>query len=557
MREVGYKTVISMTVSGISSSLQWFWKVSKGIRLKAVINALLGILSVSLDFVFIWATKRSVDIATGNLDGNLTVAVAVLASSMLLSILIGYLWSWVSALLGTRSVNKMRLRTFSRLMHRVWSGRDDIHSGDIMNRLMTDSNKVTSVITDTVPDIVTVLFRLVGAFLFLFAMQPGLSVIVLVISPVFLVASKLYFRKMRGLSKDIRTTESKIQSLLQENLQNRVVVQTLEQTGEVVQLLSDTQEFQVEQIKKKTRFSSVSISIARIGFALGYLITFAWGVFGLQRGAISYGMMIAFIQLVGQIQHPFQSMMGLLPAIIDGSVSGDRLRELDLSPLESEGDSVYLGANVGVRLSDLNFTYDGKESVFWNFSYDFKPGSVTALMGETGSGKTTLFRLILSLVKPESGSVRLYNADEEVEASPQTRCNLVYVPQGNTLFSGTVRENLLLGNPDATDEQLFRVLRIACCDFILEDPDGLDKVCAEAGVGFSEGQAQRICIARSLLRKGSVLLLDESTSALDAATERRLIENLRLGLEERSQTVIFITHRSAILDCCTDVLNLS
>ncbi len=546
-----------MTVSGISSSLQWFWKVSKGIRLKAVINALLGILSVSLDFVFIWATKRSVDIATGNLDGNLAVAVAVLASSMLLSVLTGYAWSWVSALLGTRSVNKMRLRTFSRLMHRVWSGRDDIHSGDIMNRLMTDSNKVTSVITDTVPDIVTVLFRLVGAFLFLFAMQPGLSVIVLVISPVFLVASKLYFRKMRGLSKDIRNTESKIQSLLQENLQNRVVVQTLEQTGEVVQLLSDTQEFQVEQIKKKTRFSSVSISIARIGFALGYLITFAWGVFGLQRGAISYGMMIAFIQLVGQIQHPFQSMMGLLPAIIDGSVSGDRLRELDLSPLESEGDSVYLGANVGVRLSDLNFTYDGKESVFRNFSYDFKPGSVTALMGETGSGKTTLFRLILSLVKPESGSVRLYNADEEVEASPQTRCNLVYVPQGNTLFSGTVRENLLLGNPDATDEQLFRVLRIACCDFILEDPDGLDKVCAENGVGFSEGQAQRICIARSLLRKGSVLLLDESTSALDAATERRLIENLRLGLEERSQTVIFITHRSAILDCCTDVLNLS
>ena len=209
----------------------------------------------------------------------------------------------------------------------------------------------------------------------------------------------------------------------------------------------------------------------------------------------------------------------------------------------------------GVRLSDVSFQYDdGEEEVITHLTEDFPPGSLTAILGETGAGKTTLVRLILALVRPTAGSVTLYDGMREVEVSPQTRGNLVYVPQGNTLFSGTIRDNLLLGRPDATDEELWEVLRIACAEFVLSLPEGLDTACGEQGGGLSEGQAQRIAIARSLLRPGSVLLLDEATSALDPETERRMLERLTDARDGR--TVIFVTHRTAVLEYCERVLRV-
>lgn len=209
----------------------------------------------------------------------------------------------------------------------------------------------------------------------------------------------------------------------------------------------------------------------------------------------------------------------------------------------------------GVRLSDVSFQYDdGEEEVITHLTEDFPPGSLTAILGETGAGKTTLVRLILALVRPTAGRVTLYDGMREVEVSPQTRGNLVYVPQGNTLFSGTIRDNLLLGRPDATDEELWKVLRIACAEFVLSLPEGLDTACGEQGGGLSEGQAQRIAIARSLLRPGSVLLLDEATSALDPETERRMLERLTDARDGR--TVIFVTHRTAVLEYCERVLRV-
>ena len=245
-----------------------------------------------------------------------------------------------------------------------------------------------------------------------------------------------------------------------------------------------------------------------------------------------------------------------MPAIINSLASVDRIIEVEELPSEKADTSVMLDSPVGVRLEEVTFAYPGSSSeVFSSFSYDFKPGSRTAIVGPTGVGKSTLIRMLLSLIKPDKGTVSLYSDSVSVPVSASTRCNMVYVPQGNSLFSGTIRDNLLMGNPDATTEQMVEALRTAAADFVLELPNGIDTQCFEKGAGLSEGQAQRIAIARALLRPGSVLLLDEFSSALDVETETVLME--RLTSEPQDRTMIFITHRDRVIDFCDATLALS
>jgi len=539
------------------SNIKWLYRASEGVRAKAVFNVVLGTLQIAIDFAFIWASKACVDVATGKSELPLLTTVILLISTVALGMLVGFSRTWISAILGTKSQNKMKLRTFSRLMHNIWTGRGSMHSGDSMNRLLQDSSTITSVVTDTVPAMACTLIRLFCAFLFLYSMQPVLSVIMICIAPLFLLASRFYVKKMKVLSKEIRDTESHMQVMMQENLQNKMVIKTLGQSDNIVNALSCIQGEHLGRIKRRTRFSSFAALVTNLGFSSGYLVTFVWSVYGLQAGTITYGMMMAFVQLVGQIQGPFRSMTSLLPAIINAMVSVDRMRELEETPVENDSENIRMEGPLGVRLENVSFVYDGDtEKVLTDFSHDFKPGSFTALLGETGSGKTTMIRLILALVRPTAGRVILYNENDIEESTAETRCNIVYVPQGNTLLSGTVRDNLLLGNPDATDEEMLRILHFTCADFIANMTDGLNTTVGEDGVGLSEGQAQRICIARSLMRKGSILLLDEVTSALDQETEKQIIQNISSHASTSGQTVIFITHRTRVLDYCTNIVRI-
>lgn len=538
--------------------IKWLYRTSKGVRTKAIWNCILGLIQIALDLTFIWLSKICIDIATGkDIRHSLQWAVILLIVSVFCSLLINYSRSWVGAVLGTRSQNIMQLKTFSRLMHNVWQGRESMHSGDSVNRLIQDSSNITNIITDTTPGIFCTVIRLLAAFLFLYNMQPTLSVIMLCIAPLFLIISQFYIRKMKALSRDIRQTESQIQMTLQENLQNRTVIKTLGQSSNVVQSLSSLQETRVNRIKNKTRFSSLSSLITNMGFATGYLITFTWGVYGLMNGEITYGMMMAFVQLVGQIQGPFRSMIAYFPIIISAMVSVERIREMEQIPVEDEGSQTLIKGNVGIRFNDVSYAYnDNGQAVLEHFSHDFKPGSFTAVLGETGSGKTTMIRLALALVRPSEGRVTLYNGTTEYESSSNTRCNIIYVPQGNTLLSGTVRENLLLGNPEATDVQMIEMLELCCAGFVIESREGLNLTIGEDGLGLSEGQAQRICIARSLLRKGNILLLDEVTSSIDQETEKKIIERITHRASQLGQTVIFITHRTRALEYCDNVVRI-
>ncbi len=540
---------------GLRELAAWLWRSSRGLRLQAVINAVIGILSVCLDFAFIYATKWTIDIATNRAEGSLRIAAYALVAIMVSKILLGFARKWVSALLGVRSLNIVQQRIFAHLLQSEWNGHEDRHSGDTLNRLEQDVRDLASCITETVPAILEVSFRLIGAFFYLFHMDARLACLIVCIVPFFLLLSKVYVRKMRTITRDIRSTESRVQSILQESIQHRAILKTLERTRTMIEKLIQTQSLLRRHVRHRAVFSSMSSTLLSIGFSTGYLVTFLWGVDSLQSGAITYGMMISFIQLVGQIQGPFRDMTRFIPVFISTITASERLMELEEMPLEDDSQPITFKNGAGVRITDISFQYkDGGRTILSHFSCDFPKGSTTAILGETGAGKTTLIRLILALLKPTEGHLEMYDETQTVKISPQTRNNLVYVPQGNTLFSGTIRDNLLLGNPNATEADMREALETACAGFVMDRPDGLDAICGELGAGLSEGQSQRIAIARALLRQGSVLLLDEATSALDMQTEQQLLKNL--NEREAGQTIICVTHRPAVISYCTQVIEM-
>lgn len=539
--------------------LRWMWRTSRGLRLKSFINMAMGLLLVGVDFATIWATKMAIDTATGQGHRSLLLACEVLIMLGATRLALIFASRWSNALLGVRNRSLMQRRTFARLMNSVWTGNEQFHSGDIMHRLINDAMEITSVVADTIPAALCVILRVMVAFLYLFYFDPRLAILVIVVIPLFLLLSKIYIRTMRRLTHETRATESRIHSLLQESLQHRMVLKTLEQTDGMVSRLGREQDTLYAHTKRRTVFSAFSELCINFAFTAGYLVTFIWGVFRLDAGTITYGTMIAFIQLVGQIQDPFRQMARFVPLIINALTSAERMMQLERSPLETTGRSTRFPHGAGIRFRNVSYTYaDGHRQIINGFTHDFTPGSTTAILGETGAGKTTLIRLILALLHPCSGTVELYDDDgTSVPASPATRCNMVYVPQGNTLLCGTIRTNLLLGKPDATEEEMQAVLHQACADFVFSLPEALDTICGEGGTGLSEGQAQRICIARALLHGGNILLLDEVTSALDADTEQQLIENLSSTAAEKRLTLIYITHRKAVLDYCSCILHLS
>lgn len=535
--------------------ISWLWRASDGVRLRTLASALLGGLHVAASLLFVWVCKQLIDAATSGGDRNLTILIAVMIGCMLMQIVFSAAEQHVSSLSDVLLKNKLRHRLFTRLMESRWNGKEAFHTGDTLNRVMEDVRVVAESITRSVPAVLTAGVQFISAFLFLFILEPGLAWAIPCIMLAMLVISKSYVRRMRRLTKDIRTTESGMQSLMQESLQHRLVIHTLERTPYVSDTLAEQQDDLKEQVMDKTGYSIFTRGFIQAGFSAGYAAAFLWGVFGIRSGAATFGMMTAFLQLVGQIQRPIMNLSRQLPPMINSITSAERLAEIEEQPSEETGAPCDLGHEVGIRFEGVDYTYpDSSRKIIDNCSFDFTPGSTTALVGETGAGKSTIMRLMLALLSPDKGKVIMYNKEQSVIASPRTRCNIVYVPQGNTLMSGTIRENLLLGDPSATDEELDKVLYLAAADFVKALPEGLDTLCGERGSGLSEGQAQRIAIARSLLRNGGILLLDEPTSALDTQTEETLIERLTAHLNGR--TMIIVTHRDATAALCGNTLKL-
>ena len=542
------------TKHGTKAIAKWLWQAWRGNRRQAILNVCAGIAGVVLSLLFVNTMQRSIDIASGAEEGSLYLWVSAMAVIMFAEFGVNISRIWIKNILGIKAQNEMQRQMLDRLLRAEWKGRDRHHSGDITNRLENDVSTVVTFLTETLPNMLSTLLMFLGAFAYLCLMDYMLAFVTVGMLPIFLLLSRIYISKMRKYTRRIRNFDSKVQSILQETVQNRMLNNTLESADMVIQRLDNRQINLRHHVKRRTRFSVLSNVTLHGGFAIGFLIAFLWSTYRLSQHAITFGAMTAFLQLVNRIQTPAKDLTRLAPAFVAVLTAAERLIELEEMPQEEDGENISLPSPCGIKLCNVSFGYDdGDENIIDNLSFDFPPGSCTAVLGETGAGKTTLIRLLLGLLKPKYGTITIYNDEQNHNMSALMRCNMVYVPQGNTLMSGTIRDNLLMADANSTYHDIMEALHTACADFVAELPEGLYTTIDEKGGGLSEGQSQRITIARALLRKRSIMLFDEATSALDPETEKMLLTNI---LKNKEQTIIFITHRMAVLEYCDKRLNM-
>ena len=551
--------------------LSWLWQSIRGVRLNVALRVAVGTLQVSLGLAMVWLSKRFIDdtIKNGS-DQDVARMVGLLVLTVVGNVVLRQVYYYLTSVATIRQSNALRLSMFGRLFTRKLYSEKELLSGDVTSRFSKDVELVSEVATAKIPQMMVTAIQLLGAFLMLRWFDPRLAWALVLLTPLALVFGKFVSYRLRKMTLKIREGESRIQMHVQEGVENNAVLRSLGSAPWVSERLDSMQRTLHHDVVRQTRFSVISRLAFGGAFGLGYLLAFVWGGLGLRNGTITFGVMTSFLQLVGQIQGPILSILNNAPRLIHATASIDRLQELqgDGSVNGAEGSSkgamgdasdgaktVPKGSSgLGIRLENVSFRYaTADHDAVRNYTHDFKPGSKTAIMGTTGAGKTTLFRLMLGLVEPREGRVLVYSTGSSGSASAFERpvsantCDyFVYVPQGNTLMSGTVRYNLQLAKPNATGDELRHVLQVACAEFVFDLPRGLDTELGERGMGLSEGQAERIAVARGLLRPGSVLLLDEISSALDEPTERELFR--RLFAAYPNKTMIFITHRSAVAE---------
>ncbi|WP_407444425.1 ABC transporter ATP-binding protein [Fibrobacter sp.] len=547
----------------------WLWHNTSGARLNIALRILLGTAQVALSLLMVCLSKRFIDetIRTGS-DQDVIRMVAFLVATIVGGVVVRQVYNYLTVSCTARKVNEIRLHLFSALFRRELYGESTLHSGDVTSRFSKDVESANDVSLIVIPQAIVTGLQLVGAFLLMRFFDARLAWALVLFTPVAVVVGKFVSHKMRKMTLAIRESESRVQVHVQEGVEHNEVLRSLGSEGFMMGKLDSEQNRLRGNVMHRARFTIGSRFVLSCTFGLGYMMAFVWGGLGLRSGAITFGVMTSFLQLVGMIQNPVLSLLNMAPQVIHSTASIDRLEELEGGTAENAFGSAAgeTGSTVGtatkidaedgaaenagaktaatLRFENVTFRYaKGDSEVLKDFSHEFKAGSKTAVMGETGIGKTTLFRLALGFVQPDSGTVRA-----------PARENFVFVPQGNSLMSGSIRYNLLLAKPDATDEELWQVLKTACAEFVKELPDALDFELEERGAGLSEGQAQRIAIARGLLRPGAIMLLDEISSALDEETERELYS--RLFAANPQKTMVIITHRKAACDLCDEIVKI-
>ena len=556
----------------------WFIRQLHVIRVNVAVRIVAGIVQVALGLLLVWLCRRFIDYAVW--QDNVVEEVSLLVGALLASVGIRQAVFYLQSSAEIVQQNAIRQRLFDHLLSRqLYSTTERLHSGDISQRLERDIATVSAITTDVLPRMVVTGVQLLGAFMLMLSMDAWLAWSLLLLTPFVALSAKYLAHRLRHMTLAIRKEESSIQMLIQESMENETAIKSVQGEGVVSRRIHDLHIELHHLVMRRTRFTVITRFLLASTFGLGYLGAFVYGGLQLKDGLITFGVMTAFLQLVSQIQSPVVSLLNMIPQIIHATASIDRIKEIENMEVEEAGMKAYgqkpqsakaeaasaqaskaeatseQVSSIGIRLDHVSYHYpDYQKIILQDFSHDFRPGTSTAIVGETGRGKTTLLRLLSGLAMPTSGSVSMYDTLGYIIPHADMRTHMTYIPQGNTMLSGTIRSNMLLARPSADEADIKHALHIAAADFVLDLPNGIDTEIGEHAVKLSEGQAQRLAIARGVLHGGSILLLDEISSSLDPATEKTLLT--RLFEASPDKTIILVTHRMEAADQCDERLDM-
>lgn len=529
--------------------IKWLAVYSKPYLWKILLVMCFNVLNSVITLWMAIITKKIIDNASAGSKDSLLLMILIYFGMIVLMQIFGVVMSLVGTMLNERFSFGIRKQVYEKILVSKWQEIQKYHTGDLMTRLTSDAGIIADGIITTIPQIITLAIELVLVFFTLFYFSPFLAIFALVIAPVAVIVAWWLGKKLKRLQVKVQESEAAYRSYLQESLANILILKAFANEEYASNRLVELRENRFYWVFKKTKMGSISSTAMSMSFQIGYIAAFTYGAMQIASGVITYGTMSVFLTLVNRVQAPILQLAQQIPKVVAVLSSVGRIVELqDLEP-EVYTEVEFEPKNIGLLMEHVSFGYL-EEPVLCDVSMNIAPGEIVAIIGESGIGKTTLIRLAMNFLTAQQGTITFYNdANQTMPANANCRKFISYVPQGNTLFSGTIRENIRIGRLDVTEEEILQTLRlVAAYDFIMDLPKGLDTVIGERGYGLSEGQAQRIAIARALVRKAPFLILDEATSALDEVTELQVLEGI--SKQEVKPTCLIITHRKSVLKYC-------
>lgn len=541
------------------TSLQWIYMYGKkslgAVCLLAVFSGLIAGSFILLALV----SSAILDIATGSREGNIWIQVLLLILLILFQAVLNIVSSNVRIRVTTKIEMRIRQGVFSMILKKQYGEVNKIHSGEILNRLTSDVDIVVGGIVSLIPQAISMLTKIVAGLVVLFSIDARFTGLVLAVGGLVCIFSRIYSRHFKYLHKEVQRTNGVVRSYMQECLENIVVIKSFVNEQAVCGKLNDFQRDNYKIRIKRNAISNIANTLVYVMFTAGYYAALAWGALQISAGVMTFGTLTAFLQIIQQIKAPFRNVSGLIPQYYSMQASAERLMELEEMEEEQAESKIsdvqrFQKEFRAITAEDVVFSYVEGEPVLENVSLRIEKGELLAIVGESGIGKSTLMKLLLHLMPCDKGHLYLETDSEKIEIDAGTRNVFSYVPQGNMIMSGTIRDNITFCNEDVTDEEIKRAAQTACIwEFIETLPNGLDTVLTERGEGLSMGQVQRIAIARAILDDAPILLLDECTASLDKDTEWQVLQNLK---KMNTKTIICISHTSAGISCCDRVLQI-
>ncbi len=541
---------------------KWIYQYAKHYWKPMIFYTVLGIFGTVIGLLSSWVSKKLIDIITGQETGALIQTFAVMIGLNLGMTFVSQISNYASSWISMKVDADIKTDIFSQILVTDWESLTNYHTGDLLTRWGSDVSNISAGVLNFIPNVTIYLFRFISAFAVVIYYDWTFAVFAFLGMPVSMLLSKTLMRRMVNNNKRSAAMSAKVSGFNQEAFSN---IQTIKAFDLIYLYIQRLKSIQKEYITMRLDFQKMSIWTSLLLSTVGMVVSYAsygWGIYRVWSGAITYGTMTMFLTLSGTLTSALHSVTSLIPQIISLTTSAGRLMDIVEMPREdySNDDLVKTfyennkSTGISLKMSNVNYSYKTGTEVFAGASLEVNPHEIIALVGPSGEGKTTMLRLILSLMQTQDGTAYLTGGgqDNAVPLTPSTRKLFSYVPQGNTMFSGTIAENMRNVKPEATDEEIIEALKGACAwEFVEKLPAGINSEIKERGGGFSEGQAQRLSIARALLRDAPILLLDEATSALDVATERRVLRNIMQ--DEQPRTCIVTTHRPTVLSACTRV----